>query len=100
MILVGSVARSRRFRTQLADATRSLRVGPAEDPATQMGPLIEPAAGKLLGALSELGEGEEWLVKPRKLDEGAGSGHPASAPACSPAPPSTSPSTSARSSAS
>jgi len=34
-----------------------------------MGPIIEPAHGKLLSALTTLGEGETWLVKPAQLDE-------------------------------
>jgi RHH-type proline utilization regulon transcriptional repressor/proline dehydrogenase/delta 1-pyrroline-5-carboxylate dehydrogenase len=34
-----------------------------------MGPLIEAPQGKLLEALTMLGEGEEWLVKPRQLDQ-------------------------------
>ena len=69
VILVGSVATSRRFRDQLVDAVRSLPVGPAHDPRTRMGPLIEPARGKLLTALTELEDGESWLVEPRRLDE-------------------------------
>ncbi len=69
VILVGAVARSRRFRDQLADATRSLAVGLPTDPATVMGPLVEPASGKALSALTELGAGEHWLVRPRRLDE-------------------------------
>ncbi|GAC1381710.1 MAG: bifunctional proline dehydrogenase/L-glutamate gamma-semialdehyde dehydrogenase [Marmoricola sp.] len=68
-ILVGSVATSKRFRTQLVDAVTSLRVGLPSDPTTQMGPIIEPASGKLLRALTALGPGESWLVKPRQLDE-------------------------------
>ncbi|MBS9375335.1 bifunctional proline dehydrogenase/L-glutamate gamma-semialdehyde dehydrogenase [Rhodococcus sp. B50] len=68
VILVGSVATSRRFRDQLVDAVRSLPVGPAHDPRTRMGPLIEPARGKLLTALTELEDGESWLVEPRRLD--------------------------------
>jgi len=68
-ILVGSVATSRRFRDQLVDAVTSLKVGYPTDPTTQMGPIIEPASGKLLDALTTLGEGEEWLVEPRQLDE-------------------------------
>ncbi|WP_210508167.1 proline dehydrogenase family protein [Naasia sp. SYSU D00057] len=66
VILVGSAAKSGRFLSQLADATRSLTVGPAEDPATQMGPVIEPPSGKLLDALTTLGDGEEWLVQPER----------------------------------
>ncbi|MGU3586956.1 bifunctional proline dehydrogenase/L-glutamate gamma-semialdehyde dehydrogenase [Rhodococcus sp. C26F] len=69
VILVGSVATSRRFRDQLVDAVRSLPVGPAHDPRTRMGPLIEPAQGKLLTALTELEDGESWLVEPHRLDE-------------------------------
>ncbi|GAB4004282.1 bifunctional proline dehydrogenase/L-glutamate gamma-semialdehyde dehydrogenase [Nocardioides ultimimeridianus] len=68
-ILVGSVGRSRRFRDQLVDAVTSLRVGLPEDPTSQVGPLIEPASGKLLRALTELAPGESWLVEPRRLDE-------------------------------
>ena len=69
VILVGSVARSERFRRQLVDSVRTLRVGYPQDATTQMGPIIEPAHGKLLSALTVLGEGESWLVKPRQLDE-------------------------------
>ncbi len=69
VILVGSVAKSERFIRQLGDAVRTLRVGYPRDAATQMGPIVEPAHGKLLGALTELGEGESWLVLPRQLDE-------------------------------
>ncbi|MCB5292279.1 1-pyrroline-5-carboxylate dehydrogenase [Arthrobacter sp. SO3] len=68
VILVGSVATSRRFHNQLIDAVTSLKVGYPEDPASQMGPIIERAGGKLLNALTTLGEGESWAVEPRKLD--------------------------------
>ena len=69
VILVGSVAKSERFLSQLTDAASSLRVGSPADPVTQMGPIIEPAEGKLLHALTTLGVGEEWLVEPQQLDE-------------------------------
>ncbi|MGO4533896.1 proline dehydrogenase family protein [Leifsonia sp. 2MCAF36] len=68
VILVGSAAKSERFRSQLIDATTSMRVGYPQQPATQMGPLIEPASGKLHHALTTLGAEEEWLVEPRALD--------------------------------
>ncbi|MFP7834361.1 bifunctional proline dehydrogenase/L-glutamate gamma-semialdehyde dehydrogenase [Marisediminicola sp. LYQ134] len=68
VILVGSVARSERFRRQLVDSVRTLRVGWPHDATTVMGPVIEEPSGKLLGALTRLGEGETWLVEPRKLD--------------------------------
>ncbi|MGY4858518.1 bifunctional proline dehydrogenase/L-glutamate gamma-semialdehyde dehydrogenase [Cryobacterium sp. AP23] len=69
VVLVGSVAESSRFRTQLLDAVSSLTVGYPEDSATQMGPIIEPAAGKLLAGLTTLGAGESWLLQPRRLDD-------------------------------
>jgi RHH-type proline utilization regulon transcriptional repressor/proline dehydrogenase/delta 1-pyrroline-5-carboxylate dehydrogenase len=68
-ILVGSVARSARFRDQLVDAVSSLKVGYPSDPTVQMGPVVEPARGKLLRALTTLGPGEKWLVEPRPLDD-------------------------------
>ncbi len=67
-ILVGSVGTSERFRRQLSDAVASLAVGSPSDPATQIGPLVEPASGKLARGLTQLGEGESWLVAPRPLD--------------------------------
>lgn len=69
VVLVGSVAKSRRFRSQLLDAVSSLTVGYPSDPTTQMGPVIEPAAGKLLDGLTKLGAGETWAVTPKQLDE-------------------------------
>ena len=68
-ILVGSVAESTRFREQLLDAVRSMPVGEAADAATRMGPLVAPAEGKLLDALTRLGEGEQWLLEPQRHDE-------------------------------
>ena len=68
VILVGSVADSARFSNQLRDAVASLKVGYPTDAATQMGPLIEPAQGKLLTGLTTLGDGESWMLRPRKLD--------------------------------
>ncbi|WP_309075285.1 bifunctional proline dehydrogenase/L-glutamate gamma-semialdehyde dehydrogenase [Paenarthrobacter sp.] len=69
VILVGSVAKSARFHNQLIDAARSLTVGYPDNATTQMGPIIEPANGKLLNALTTLGDGETWAVKPERLDE-------------------------------
>ena len=68
-ILVGSVADSERFRRQLVDAVTSLRVGYPDDPATVMGPVIEPPAPKLYGGLTEVGPRERWLLQPVSLDE-------------------------------
>jgi RHH-type proline utilization regulon transcriptional repressor/proline dehydrogenase/delta 1-pyrroline-5-carboxylate dehydrogenase len=52
------------FLRRLADAVRSLRVGPATDPATRVGPLIGPPEGSLARAFRQLDEGESWLVPP------------------------------------
>lgn len=68
-ILVGSVAHSARFRDQLVDAVTSLKVGYPSDPTAQVGPIIEPAHGKLLRALTQLSPGEQWLVEPRQFDD-------------------------------
>ncbi|MDP1819674.1 MAG: bifunctional proline dehydrogenase/L-glutamate gamma-semialdehyde dehydrogenase, partial [Acidimicrobiales bacterium] len=69
VVLVGSVATSRRFHRQLEDAVASLVVGDATNPATQMGPLVEPADGKVLDGLTSLGPGERWILQPRPLDD-------------------------------
>ena len=68
-ILVGSVSTSRRFREQLIDAVKSLRVGWPSDLGVTMGPVIEAPSGKLLRALTTLEPGETWLVKPQQLDD-------------------------------
>jgi RHH-type proline utilization regulon transcriptional repressor/proline dehydrogenase/delta 1-pyrroline-5-carboxylate dehydrogenase len=52
------------FLRRLADAVTSLRFGPPSDPANRVGPLIGPPQGSLARALSEVDEGEEWLVPP------------------------------------
>ncbi|GAB3519103.1 bifunctional proline dehydrogenase/L-glutamate gamma-semialdehyde dehydrogenase [Arthrobacter monumenti] len=69
VILVGSVADSPRFRNQLIDAVKAIKVGYPVDPTSQMGPIIEPANGKLLEALTTLQEGESWVIEPEQLDE-------------------------------
>ena len=69
VILVGTVGESERFRRQLADAVTSMKVGWPQDPATLMGPIVEKVAGKLERGLTQLAEGETWLVEPRRLDD-------------------------------
>ena len=68
VVLVGSVAGSERFRRQLVDAVRSLRVGWPWQPESQVGPLIAPAQGKLERALTTLEPGQSWLLAPERLD--------------------------------
>ncbi|GMA25022.1 hypothetical protein GCM10025864_27810 [Luteimicrobium album] len=75
VILVGAAGDRRtptgaRLRRQLVDAVGSLAVGLPTDLGTVMGPLTEPAEGKLLRALTTLDPGERWLVRPRSLDDG------------------------------
>ncbi|GAA1728106.1 bifunctional proline dehydrogenase/L-glutamate gamma-semialdehyde dehydrogenase [Aeromicrobium alkaliterrae] len=67
-ILVGSVGDSERFRRQLVDAVRSIHVAHPTDPSAEMGPLVETPGEKLRSGLTELGEGESWLVEPEQLD--------------------------------
>ncbi|MFB7843038.1 bifunctional proline dehydrogenase/L-glutamate gamma-semialdehyde dehydrogenase [Microbacterium sp. NPDC056052] len=69
VVLVGSAATSERFRRQLVDAVRAYDVGEPSNGSNRIGPLIGPAEGKLLGALTTLHAGESWLLKPEKLDD-------------------------------
>ncbi|MFJ2369344.1 bifunctional proline dehydrogenase/L-glutamate gamma-semialdehyde dehydrogenase [Microbacterium sp. NPDC087665] len=69
VILVGTVADSERFRRQLVDAVGSYKVGEPSDGSSRIGPLIGPAEGKLLHALTTLEPGENWVMKPQKLDD-------------------------------
>lgn len=69
VVLVGSVADSRRFNSQLIDAVKSLKVGYPWNPESQMGPLIDEPGEKLKRGLTTLGAGERWAVEPKQLDE-------------------------------
>jgi len=68
-VLVGDVADSDRFRRQLVDAVESLAVGPAEDPANVVGPLIGRPNEHLARALAGGDASGSWLVAPRQLDD-------------------------------
>ncbi len=52
------------FLERLRDAAATLRVGPATDLATDVGPLIEPPGPALTRALTSLDPGESWLLEP------------------------------------
>jgi RHH-type proline utilization regulon transcriptional repressor/proline dehydrogenase/delta 1-pyrroline-5-carboxylate dehydrogenase len=69
VVLVGSVATSDRFRRQLVDAVQAYPVGMPWEAANRIGPLIAPAEGKLLRALTTLEAGESWLLEPERLDD-------------------------------
>jgi RHH-type proline utilization regulon transcriptional repressor/proline dehydrogenase/delta 1-pyrroline-5-carboxylate dehydrogenase len=58
-----------RFIAQLSDAVRSLRVGPGYQLDTHVGPIIRPPEADLMRALTQLDEGESWLVEPVRVDE-------------------------------
>jgi RHH-type proline utilization regulon transcriptional repressor/proline dehydrogenase/delta 1-pyrroline-5-carboxylate dehydrogenase len=68
-IVEASVYDSPTFLGRLADAVTSLTVGYPQEPATIMGPLINPPSGNLRRALTTLEPGERWLVEPRPIDE-------------------------------
>ena len=68
VVLVGSVAKSERFRNQLLDAVRSLKVGTPDNLDSQMGPVIAPPSGKLLRGLTRLGHGERWVIEPQPVE--------------------------------
>lgn len=65
-ILEAEVYDDPHFREQLKDAVASLKVGSAWDLSTKIVPLIRPAAGALLKALTTLEPGEKWLLQPRQ----------------------------------
>ncbi len=67
-IVEASVYDDPSFFRRLADATRTLKVGPGHDVGTDVGPLIDPPSGNLQRALTALDAGESWLVEPRQLD--------------------------------
>lgn len=69
VILVGSVAKSKRFLNQLVDATSSLVVDYATNALAQVGPLIEAPGAKLRHGLTQLDGNENWLIEPKQLDE-------------------------------
>ncbi len=57
------------FMERLADATRSLVVGPPTDPGSVVGPVIGEPSPKLRRGLTQLDDGERWLVEPRHLGD-------------------------------
>ena len=74
VVLVGSVAKSKRFRSQLLDAIESLHVGTPDSLESQMGPVIKAPDGKLLRGLTKLEPGQSWVIEPKPIE----SDHPLS----------------------
>jgi RHH-type transcriptional regulator, proline utilization regulon repressor / proline dehydrogenase / delta 1-pyrroline-5-carboxylate dehydrogenase len=67
-ILVGPVYKSEKFRRQLADAAKSMKVDWPQNLAASIGAVIQKPTGKLERALTTLEAGESWLLEPKKLD--------------------------------
>lgn len=63
-ILEAEIYDDPQFRRQLKDAVSSLKVGSAWDLTTKVNPLIHAPGPILLRGLTQLEEGEEWLLKP------------------------------------
>jgi len=53
------------FLNQLRDAASSMKVGVAHDLSTKIGPIINPPNDTLKKGLTELDEGERWLLTPK-----------------------------------
>jgi RHH-type proline utilization regulon transcriptional repressor/proline dehydrogenase/delta 1-pyrroline-5-carboxylate dehydrogenase len=67
VILEKEVYEDEKFRRQLVDAARSWATGPVWEFQNKMGPLIQPPQDPLKTALTGLGPGEEWALKPENL---------------------------------
>jgi RHH-type proline utilization regulon transcriptional repressor/proline dehydrogenase/delta 1-pyrroline-5-carboxylate dehydrogenase len=67
-ILVGPVYSSEKFRRQLVDAAKSMKVGWPDNLAASIGAVIQKPTGKLERALTTLEAGESWLLEPKQLD--------------------------------
>jgi RHH-type transcriptional regulator, proline utilization regulon repressor / proline dehydrogenase / delta 1-pyrroline-5-carboxylate dehydrogenase len=66
VICEGEVYDSPYFRQTLRDAAASLFVGSQWDFSTKINPLIRFPTSTLLRGLTELDEGEEWLLQPKQ----------------------------------
>jgi RHH-type transcriptional regulator, proline utilization regulon repressor / proline dehydrogenase / delta 1-pyrroline-5-carboxylate dehydrogenase len=66
-IVEASVFDDPSFARRLGDAVRTLRCGAANDPSTDIAPLIELPSPSLQRALTTLDAGESWLVKPELI---------------------------------
>lgn len=62
------VYESDKFRHQLVDAARSLRVGSSHDASAVITPVIRTPDPNLQRGLTSLEEGETWLLEPKMVD--------------------------------
>lgn len=68
-IVEKSIYENPNFKKQLVDAVTSLQIGAGYNLSTTVGPIIKTAESNLQRVLSRLDDGEEWLIKPKQLDE-------------------------------
>lgn len=67
-LVEASVYDSEKFRNQLKDAASSLVVGPSRDPSSVVTPIIREADENLHRGLTQLDDGESWLLEPQMVD--------------------------------
>ncbi|MEL7500277.1 MAG: bifunctional proline dehydrogenase/L-glutamate gamma-semialdehyde dehydrogenase [Planctomycetota bacterium] len=63
------VYHSRQFRQQLKDAAASLTIGGSWDPSATVTPIIREPDENLHRGLTQLDEGESWLLEPKIVDD-------------------------------
>lgn len=68
-IVQRDVYESDQFRNQLRDAAASLHVASAWDLSADVTPLIRPPHAELERGLTQLDEGESWLLEPKIVDD-------------------------------
>ncbi len=68
-IVVRDVYESSQFQSQLRDAAASLHVAPAWDLSADVTPTIRPPHAELKRGLTQLDEGESWLLEPKMVDD-------------------------------
>lgn len=57
-----------KFMAQLKDAAESLKIGSSWDPTATVTPVIRKPDEYLEKGLTELGDGESWLIEPKMID--------------------------------
>ncbi|MGR3973610.1 MAG: proline dehydrogenase family protein [Candidatus Rhabdochlamydia sp.] len=65
LVLEQEVYEDPHFQQQLKDAVQSLQIGAAWDMKTKVPPLIRPPSKVLKRALTQLDQGETWLLQPQ-----------------------------------
>ena len=67
--MVPEIYNDKLFLQELADAVSQIKVAHASDEESKMPALIKAPIGDTLWGLTELEDGEEWLLKPTKIDD-------------------------------